>query len=147
MASGQPSGLTRMLQPTIATASSERDDLEPGDRRAPGAKAIASSGAGSSDVHRASRQRSAPWRELDEDLVGLDHAQLVARLLLDHLEAFLQVAHFGGELLVALLRLRRWPPSASSSLLLQLDHVAARRPGRTTAAHCTSTSSSDEDER
>ena len=34
---------------------------------------------------------SAGGRDLDQDLVGLDHAELAARLLLDHLEAFLQV--------------------------------------------------------
>src|SRR5689334_20330543 len=38
--------------------------------------------------------------DVHEDLVGLDHAQLEARLLLDHFHAFLQVAHFRGELVV-----------------------------------------------
>ncbi|KAI1692157.1 hypothetical protein Ddc_23788 [Ditylenchus destructor] len=37
----------------------------------------------------------------DEDLVRLDHAQLHARLLLDHLEAFAQVEQLGLQLRVA----------------------------------------------
>src|SRR6218665_1256468 len=40
-------------------------------------------------------------RDLHQDLVGLDHAELEARLLLDHLQPFLQVAHLGFEPLVA----------------------------------------------
>ena len=46
---------------------------------------------------------SLPEREHDQDLVGLGHAQLGARLLLDHLEAFLQVGDLGLQLVVALL--------------------------------------------
>src|SRR4051794_19501412 len=42
--------------------------------------------------------------DVDEDLVGLDHAQLRAGLLFDHLEAFLQVSHFVREAFVGLLR-------------------------------------------
>src|SRR5580698_2192024 len=45
-------------------------------------------------------------RHLHQNLVGLDHAELEARFLLDHLEAFLQVAHLGVELRVARLRTR-----------------------------------------
>src|SRR3954466_3746477 len=57
---------------------------------------------------------------VDEDLVGLDHAQLHPRLLLDHLQAFLQVAHFGRELVVGMLGLQ-----VGDLLLLQLAlHLA-----------------------
>src|SRR6476659_4916607 len=58
--------------------------------------------------------------DVDEDLVGLDHAQLHPRLLLDHLQAFLQVPHLGRELLVRVLRLH-----VGHLLLLQLAlHLA-----------------------
>src|SRR5262249_38426790 len=48
---------------------------------------------------------SSSLADVHEDLVGLDHAQLAARLLLDHLQAFLQVAHFIGQAVIGLLGL------------------------------------------
>src|SRR6478735_8515213 len=61
--------------------------------------------------------------DVDEDLVGLDHAQLHPRLLLDHLQAFLQVAHLGRELVVGMLGLH-----VGGLLLLQLAlHLAHGR--------------------
>ena len=91
----------------------EGDDLDPGDVRAPAVKAGTRSGwaRASSDcsmgVTRAgsrarAREASLAGRQDDEQLVGLGHAQLRARLFLDDLEAFLQVGDLGLELVVAL---------------------------------------------
>src|SRR4051812_35754371 len=101
MASGQPSGLTFRLHATIATPSS-----------APASSAVlalarpkASAGAFSRATRLSSRacfsspRGSAPRRrDLHQDLVGLDHAELHAGLFLDHLQALLEVAHLGIEL-------------------------------------------------
>ena len=118
MASGQPSALTRMLQTTIAIDSTNAT--------------ISSQVTGAPQTTKrrraaARRPRAAPFNgarraSCDEDLVGLDHAELEARLLLDHLEAFLEVADLGRELVVALARgvvgrLLR------GELPLQLDHA------------------------
>src|SRR5258706_12081283 len=45
-------------------------------------------------------------RDLEEHLVALDHAELVARPLLDRVEALLQVTDLGGERAVPLLERR-----------------------------------------
>ena len=65
--------------------------------------------------------------DLDEDLIGLDHAQFHARLLLDHLQALLQVAHLGGQALVGLLR-QRVPGLLVVELALHLRDVADTAP-------------------
>src|SRR5438105_1324356 len=64
--------------------------------------------------------------DLHQDLVGLDHAELEARLLLDHFQAFLEVAHFGGQLLIACAR----GPVVGLLLVelrLQVHHVSHAR--------------------
>ncbi len=75
--------------------------------------------------------RSGPaLRELDENFVRFDHAEFVPGQFFDHFQAFLQVAHFAGDLIVALLRgavfglLRRqlFTPGG------YLRHVAAPEP-------------------
>src|SRR5436190_22262429 len=102
MANGQPSGLTLRLQPTMATPSKAPAGsavlalARPKDRAGAFSRATRLS---SSCASR--RRRSAPRRDLHEDLVGLDHAEVQARLFLDHFEPVLEIAHLGIELLVA----------------------------------------------
>ena len=112
MASGQPSGLTRMLNDRPSPARARRPTSSSQVTGAPhSVKAAANSGrsaCSSVSISGARRTRSALRRgDLHEDLVGLDHAELEAGLLLDHLQAFLQVAHFGQQLRVARCGARR----------------------------------------
>jgi hypothetical protein len=70
------------------------------------------------------------WRDLDEDFVGPDHAQVLAGQLFDHVQALLQVAHFVGQALVALLGFRLTAVQLASSvfMLRDLGHAAAAEP-------------------
>ena len=139
-----------MLQPTITSASTkatissqvtgEPQALKAGERAAgaqPGA-AMPVSGA------LRARVRCCRRADLHQDLVGLDHAEFGARLLLDHLQAFLQVGHFGGELVVA-------RPGGAVFLALALEPVASSsargtppRPSQSSA--CTSISKHGQDD-
>src|SRR4051794_29821920 len=99
MASGQPSGSTRMLHTTIAIASTKATTST----QVTGAPHSVKAGANSGCIHcsRSVMGSAFRGRHLDVDLVRLDHAELEARLLLDHLQAFLQVADLGDQALVA----------------------------------------------
>ena len=63
--------------------------------------------------------------DLEEDFVVPDHAELVARALLDRLGALLEVAHLGGERRRCAPRAGRSSPSRASSSLV---HVPGAQP-------------------
>src|ERR1035437_1865356 len=92
MASGQPQCSSRILKPTIASARTKAT--------------ISSQVVGEPQSENAGAKKSMENElrlvrcELDEDLVGLDHAELAARLFFDHLQSFFQVAYFRTEAFV-----------------------------------------------
>src|SRR5882724_11292361 len=128
MAQGQPSGLTRMLHTTIASESTNATSSSQVTGEPQSVKALANQGCsvcskavigmGLSRRRAAPRRLSAPlggrnavtWgptflalgrRNLDVDLVRLDHAQLETRFLFDHFQAFFQVADLGRQSVIA----------------------------------------------
>src|SRR5512143_2391941 len=120
MANGQPVTLTRRLHHTIASDSTTATSSSQVIGEPQSTNAGASAGPArlcACSIMSAARGRSKPTTgeqgslqlalraDLDEHFVGLDHAQLAARLLLDHLEAGFEVEHLGGHALVAALRL------------------------------------------
>ena len=120
----------RSPRPAAGTTAQRRTALVIGSRPAPSAVGAVA----------AVRRRALPGRrrhDLEERLVGADHAEIGAGAFLERGLPFLEVANFGRERLVALLEPRRFPADLRRDRLLEppdLAHAAARRPRAGTAA-------------
>src|SRR5215212_9974247 len=122
-----PSARTNATTSSHVTAASHSVKAGANSGCSPASRAFIDGAGADGPGPRASAPRR---RHLDQDFVRLDHAQFIARLLLDHLEAFLQVAHLGGKLLVALARriVRRLLRAQAIAELDRARHAALAKP-------------------
>ena len=119
MASGQPQWISRMLQPTMASASTTAVISSQLVGEPQSGEGVARTG-----IQASGERYFAIWTKIS---LGLTMPSSDAGLFLDHLQAFLQVAHLGGQPFVGLLRLRVGS-LLLVELLLQCGHVADTAP-------------------
>src|SRR5450830_375065 len=98
MASGQPQWISRILQATMASARPNATTSSQLVEAPQSSNAVVN--RASMKKRRRSQQAGRLFGDLDEDLVGLDHAQLDAGTFFDHGQPLLEVVDLGGELVV-----------------------------------------------